>query len=148
MTNEILYFTKRNKRECMVFKVDFSQTYDCVDWNYLRFMLKSMGFGVRWLKWMEAAVYTSTMSIFVNGSHTPEFQVSRGLRQSDPLSPFLFTIVVEGLARMVRQTIYGGLYNKFKLTNIVEYNLLQFADDTILFGDGSWSNQWVLKALL
>ncbi|XP_058765063.1 uncharacterized mitochondrial protein AtMg01250-like [Vicia villosa] len=107
-----------------------------------------MGFGERWLKWMEATVFTSTMAVLVNGSTTADFQVSRGLRQGDPLSPFLFTIVADGLVGMMKQAVSGGLYRSFKLTSTVEYNLLQFADDTILFGDGSWSNLWTLKALL
>lgn len=75
--NKILYFAKRNKKECMVFKVDFSQAYDCFDWNYLRLMLRRMGFGDRWMKWIEVAVFTSSMSILVDGSPTADFQVSR-----------------------------------------------------------------------
>lgn len=137
VTNKILDFAKRYKRTCLVCKVDFAQAYDSIDWNFLKFMLKRMGLGDRWLKWMEATVFMSSMWILVNGSPTHEFQVSRGLRQGDPLSPFLFTIVVEGLAGMVRQAVRGGLYNRFKLAESVEYSLLQFADDTILFGDGS-----------
>lgn len=74
--------------------------------------------------------------------------MSRGLSQGDPVFPFLFSIAVEGLARMVRQTLIGGLYNGFKLSNVVEYSLQQFANDTILFRDGSWSDLWALKALL
>lgn len=54
VTNEILEFAKRTKRKCMVFKVDFTRAYNCVDWNYLRFMLTRMGFGARWMGWMES----------------------------------------------------------------------------------------------
>lgn len=72
-TNEILDFAKRNKRECMVFKVDFPQAYDCVDWSYLRYVLVSMGFGARWMRWMELTIFTSTMSILVNDSPTTDF---------------------------------------------------------------------------
>ncbi|XP_058747108.1 uncharacterized protein LOC131620105 [Vicia villosa] len=60
-----------------------------------------MGFGPRWMRWMEAGVFNSNMSILVNGSPTDEFKVHRGLRQGDPLSPFLYTIVAEGLAGLV-----------------------------------------------
>lgn len=89
--------------------MDFAQAYNCVDLNYLRFMLKSMGFRVKWMMCIEVAVFTSIMSISVNGSPTEEFQGSRGLRQGDPLSSFLFTIMVEGLAGMVRKVVCGGL---------------------------------------
>lgn len=124
VTNEILDFAKRNKKDCMVFKIDFARVYDCVDWNFLRNMLKSMGFGIWWMKWMESTVFTSIMSILVNGSPTTEILVSRGFRQGDPLSPFLFTIVAEGLTGMMRQAVSLGLYMGFKLSTEVEYNLL------------------------
>ncbi|XP_058760640.1 uncharacterized protein LOC131633987 [Vicia villosa] len=103
VTNEIIDYAKRFKKECLTCKVDFAQAYDCVDWDFVRFMLKSTGFGSRWMKWMDSVVFTSTMSILVNGSPIEYFQVSKGLRQGDPMSPFLFTIVEEGLAGMVRK---------------------------------------------
>lgn len=136
-----------NKRNCLVCKIDFVQANDCVDWNYLIFMLKRMGFGVKWLSWMKVVVFTSSMPILVNGSPTEEFNCSRGLRQGDPISPFLFTIVAGGLAGMVRQDVSTCLYNRFKISNDVEYSLLQFADDTLLIWDESISNLCAMKAL-
>lgn len=53
------------------------------------------------------------------------------------MSPFLFTVAADGLASMMRQVVSLGLYRGFRLFVEVEYNLLQFADDTILFADGS-----------
>lgn len=108
----------------------------------------TMGFGSRWLSWMEALVFTSSMSILVNGSPSPDFHVSRGLRQGDPLSPFLFTIVAEGFASTTRKGVLSRLYNSFKVPDEVEYNLLHFADDIILLGDGSWKNLWSIKSLM
>ncbi|XP_058726932.1 uncharacterized protein LOC131598334 [Vicia villosa] len=96
---------------------------------------------------MEAVVSTSSMSILVNGSPTSEFSVSRGLRQGDPLSPFLFTIVAEGLAELVRREVNRGSYNGFRISEEVEYTLLHFADDTLMIGDGSLDNLWALKAI-
>ncbi|XP_058741662.1 uncharacterized protein LOC131614050 [Vicia villosa] len=113
VTNEIIDYAKRNKKECLICKVDFAQAYDCVYWNFVKFMLKSMGFGDRWMKWVDFVVFTSSMAILVNGSPTEEFQVSRGLRQGDPLSPFLFKIVAEGLAGMVRQASLEGCSSLF-----------------------------------
>jgi hypothetical protein len=64
-----------------------------------------MGFAEGWLKWMRACVFDSLMSVLVNGSPTIDFKVGRGLRQGDPLSPFLFLIVAEGLAGMMRRAV-------------------------------------------
>ncbi|XP_058749275.1 uncharacterized protein LOC131622266 [Vicia villosa] len=148
VTNEIIDFAQRHNRPCLLFKVDFAQAYNCVEWDFLREMMGKMGFGHKWLQWMEATVFSSNLSILVNGSPTSEFFAKRGLRQGDPLSPFLFTIVAEGLAGMVKQFVHIGGFQGFKISEDVSYELLQFADDTILVGEGSWSNFWALKVLL
>ncbi|XP_058746451.1 uncharacterized protein LOC131619364 [Vicia villosa] len=62
-----------------------------------------MGFGMRWMKWMESCIFTSHMSILVNGSATKEFSVQRGLLQGDPISPFLFVIAMEGLSALKKR---------------------------------------------
>jgi mannosylglycoprotein endo-beta-mannosidase len=64
-------------------------------------MMVKMGFSEGWLKWMRAFIFTSSMSVLINGSPIDDFNVGRGLRQGDPLSPFLFLIAVEGLAGLM-----------------------------------------------
>lgn len=63
-----------------MFKVDFEKAYDKVNWGFLMYMLKRMGFGETWVRWMEALIRNSWMSIFVNGSSIKDFKVGRGLR--------------------------------------------------------------------
>lgn len=106
-----------------------------------------MGFGEILMWWMEASVFTSFMSILVNGSPTEELKVTRGLLQGDPMSPFLFIIVVEGLSGIVGQAVSRSLFSFFKVSNEVNYSLLQFVDDIILIGDASWSNIWAIKVM-
>ncbi|GAU39170.1 hypothetical protein TSUD_372700 [Trifolium subterraneum] len=103
--NEIIDLAKRSKDECLLFKVDFERAYDTVNWGFLGRMMVKMGFTEGWLKWMRACIFESSMSILVNGSPTEDFKVGRGLRQGDPLSPFLFLIVAEGLAGMMSRTV-------------------------------------------
>ncbi|GAU24019.1 hypothetical protein TSUD_328220 [Trifolium subterraneum] len=86
----------------------------------------------RWLKWMRACIFESSMSILVNGSPTEDFKVGRGLRQGDPLSPFLFLIVAEGLASMMNKVVDVGKFRGFKINVNLHFQLLQFADDIII----------------
>lgn len=49
LINEVMYFARRRKKDCMLFKVDFEKAYDYVSWNYLRYILHRTGFGSKWL---------------------------------------------------------------------------------------------------
>ena len=89
IANEVVDETCKTKKELMLFKVDFKKVYDSVDWGYLDAVMSKMVFPVLWRKWIKECVSTNTTSVIVNGSPTEEFPLKRGLRQGDPLSPFL-----------------------------------------------------------
>jgi hypothetical protein len=88
------------------------------------------------------------MSVLVNGSPTDDFTVGKGLRQGDPLSPFLFLIVVEGLTGLMRRAVEIGRFKGYRVNDSIHFQILQFADDTILIGEGIQDNLWTLKILL
>lgn len=73
---------------------------------------------------MKATIFSSNAYVLFNGSPIEEFLVSRGLRQGDSLSLFLFTIVAEGLAGLVREVVNVGMFKGFKLNDNVSYNLV------------------------
>ncbi|MCI19814.1 LINE-1 reverse transcriptase like, partial [Trifolium medium] len=111
-------------------------------------MMIKMGFSEGWLKWIRTCIFQSSMSILVNGSPTEDFNVRRCLRQGDPLSPFLFLIVAEGLAGMMRRAVEIGRFKGFHVNDNIQFQILQFADDTILMGEGVWDNLRTIKVLL
>lgn len=113
IANERVHYTVKKKKSCLLFKVDFEKAYDKVSWHFLRFMLISMGFGEEWLKWLEAMVFNSHMSVMVNGSPTKYFRVEKGLRQGDPIYPFLFVIVAEDLKGLINKAVEKGNYAGF-----------------------------------
>ncbi|GKV15237.1 hypothetical protein SLEP1_g26035 [Rubroshorea leprosula] len=113
--NEVVDEVKQRKQESFIFKADFEKAYDCVDWNFLDWMMEQMGFGVMWRKWIQECLSTTRISILINGSPTKEFSVGKGLRQGDPLSPLLFLLVGEGLCGMVRKAEAEGLFRGVKI---------------------------------
>ncbi|GKB28028.1 RNA-directed DNA polymerase, eukaryota, reverse transcriptase zinc-binding domain protein [Tanacetum coccineum] len=94
--SEVIDWYKKRKKKMLLFKIDFEKAFDSVSWRYLDFMLCNLGFGITWRTWIKACLGSSHTSILVNGSPTSEFNVRRGLRQEDLLSPFLFIIIMEG----------------------------------------------------
>ncbi|XP_058733674.1 uncharacterized protein LOC131605319 [Vicia villosa] len=110
--------------------------------------MKKMGFGRKWLSWMEASVFTSSMAIIVNGSCTKDFKVERGLRQGDPLSLLLFVIAIEGLTSLMEKAYSLEDYKGFSFGDNNVVDILHFTNDTIILGDGGKKNLWSLKSIL
>lgn len=81
VANEVMDLEKMETNEIMLLKVDFEKACDSVIWNYLRYMLNILEFSAKWIAWMEACVFTSSMSVLVNKSATKDFKVGRGLRE-------------------------------------------------------------------
>ncbi|PNX89254.1 cysteine-rich receptor-like protein kinase, partial [Trifolium pratense] len=148
VVNELIDLAKRRKDKCLMFKVDFERAYDTVNWNFLEYMMTRMGFAEGWRRWIRACVFQSSMSVLVNGSTTDDFNVGKGLRQGDPLSPFLFLIVAEGLTGLMHSAVDRSLFHGYKVSNNISFHTLQFADDTIFVGEGNWDNLWTIKTVL
>ncbi|KAK2446576.1 hypothetical protein QL285_017365 [Trifolium repens] len=149
VVNEVVDLAKRSGKDCMIFKVDFEKAYDSVDWNFLDYMLRRFGFGDKWRAWIRACVFAGNMSVLVNGSATSEVSIQRGLKQGDPLAPFLFLLVAEGLGGLMRTAVERHRFSGFVVgSNGVSVSHLQYADDTLCIGEASIENLWSLKAIL
>ncbi|CAL5404238.1 unnamed protein product [Camellia sinensis] len=134
IANEIVDGWRRSNRKGLVLKLDFEKAYDSINWEFLFDMLLKFGFGTRWVSWMKACVSTAKIFVLVNGSPTSEFCPQRGLHQGNPLSPFLFNIVAEGLNILLSRAKELGLVKGAEVgTNGLRITHLQFANDTILF---------------
>jgi len=136
---EVIEFVRKSEKECLIFKVDFEKAYDSICWRFLEYMMKRFGFSVRWCRSIRACVCCGSLSVLVNGCSTEEINIHRGLKQGDPLAPFLFLLVVEGLSGLVRSTEARGLYHGFKVGNLgISISRLQYADDTLFLGKHLW----------
>ncbi|KAK2429614.1 hypothetical protein QL285_028038 [Trifolium repens] len=115
IANEVVDEARRSKKELLLFKVDFEKAYDSVDWDYLDDVMGKMAFPVLWRKWIRECVRTATASVLVNGSPTEEFPLERGLRQGDPLSPFLFLLAAEGLNVLMEAVVGQNLFTGYRV---------------------------------
>ncbi|XP_072090535.1 secreted RxLR effector protein 78-like [Arachis hypogaea] len=130
----MVHWLKRRKEEAAIIKLEFQKAYDRVKWSFVDIVLEKMGFGRRWRAWVMECVTTSSMSVLINGSPSKPFKMEQGLRQGDPLSPFLFVLVVDVLHRMIGEAVRNGRISPLLVgRDSVELSHLQFADDTILF---------------
>jgi hypothetical protein len=84
----------------------------------------------------------------VNGSPTEQVNIKRGLKQGDPLAPFLFLLVAEGLNALTQRAVSLGYFKSFEVSSDVSVSLLQFADDTLFIGEARVENLWAMKAIL
>jgi len=112
-------------------------------------MLHRLGVCGKWIEWVKACLESSLISVLVNGSATQEFKPRKGLRQGDPLAPFLFLIVAKGLAGVVRKEVEKELLQILTVGDKqVKVNMLQYADDTLFFCKASPQNAFVIKVML
>ncbi|XP_025638571.1 uncharacterized protein [Arachis hypogaea] len=131
---ETVQWLKLRRKRAAIIKLDFQKAYDRVRWSFVDIVLQKMGFELRWRTWVKECVTTASMSVLINGSPSKPFKMERGLRQGDPLSPFLFVLVVDVLHRMVGEAVRNGRISPLLVgQDNIELSHLQFADDTILF---------------
>jgi hypothetical protein len=122
------------KAGCVALKLDISKAYDRMSWEYLRAVLVRMGFSDKWVHWMIMCVETVDYSVLVNGEKVGPAIPGRGLRQGDPLSPYLFILCAEGLSALIsRAETTGDLTGTAIYRGAPRVTHLLFADDCFLF---------------
>ncbi|KAL0297822.1 UNVERIFIED_CONTAM: Retrovirus-related Pol polyprotein from type-2 retrotransposable element R2DM [Sesamum angustifolium] len=115
-------------------KIDLRKAYDTVEWDFLIAALQLFGFPDIFIGWIEECVTTPMFSVCINGNPHGFFKGARGLRQGDPMSPFLFVLIMEVLQLMMQQLIdqNGGFSFHWRCKELGLFQLC-FADDLLLF---------------
>lgn len=149
MANEAVRWAEIKRKKLLLLKIDFPKAFDCLNWEFLDSTLMQMNFSAKWRRWIRGCLSSAAISISVNGSPTQEFSMQRGLRQGDPLSPFLFIIATEALHVMMMEANQKGIFKGACIgQDSIEITHLQFADDVLFFGEWSvWNVTNLLKCL-
>ncbi|GJY20836.1 putative RNA-directed DNA polymerase, eukaryota, reverse transcriptase zinc-binding domain protein [Tanacetum coccineum] len=147
--NEVITWYRKDKKQLMIFKVDFEKAFDSLRWDFLDLVMAKLDFGLKWREWIKGCLRYARSSVLVNGSPTDEFEISRGLRKGDPLSPFLFILAMEGLHALICKAIDRGIYtgayigkDKLRILHLI------YADDVIFTGEWSRKNAHNLLCIL
>ena len=125
---DIMSYTNQKKLNGILLFIDFEKAFDTIELPFLRKVLKKFNFGENFVQWIEILYNNISSCVMNNGSTSKYFPVNRGVRQGDPLSPYLFLLVIEILAIQIRENtdIVG-----FKIKGGI-FKLSLYADDMTL----------------
>ncbi|KAM0920400.1 hypothetical protein ACQ4PT_007548 [Festuca glaucescens] len=122
----------RRKVLALLLKLDIARAFDSVAWPFLLQVMQHRGFGTRWTRWILLLLRSAMTRVLVNGCAGSAFRHGCGLRQGDPLSPLLFVLVMDVLARLFSTTEHRGVLADLSAVGI-KHRVSLYADDVVVF---------------
>lgn len=116
-----------------VLKVDLRKAYDTLDWRFLKQLLIDLGFPTKFIHWIMMCVSIVSYSLMINKGVTKPFKAKRGIRQGDPMSPYLFVLAMEYLGRELCQLQENRDFNFHPRCRQLESIHICFADDLLMY---------------
>jgi len=129
---------KRGSRGFMAIKLDLEKAYDRLNWQFIRDTLLEMRLPQLMVEVIMMCLTSCSMRILWNGEPTSCFHPSRGIRQGDPLSAYLFVACMERLSQLIEGMVRSGQWNPLQVgRNSPQTSSLFFADDVVLFAEAT-----------
>ena len=136
---------RRGRIGQMAVKLDISKAYNRVEWEFLRQIMLELGFAPRWVHLAMETLTTTSYSVLINGEPWGFITPSRGIKQGDPLSPYLFLLCADMLRKAEESDQFRGIKS---CQHGVCISHLWFADDSLLFCRATVEEcQWLLDLL-
>lgn len=127
---EMLHYSRKNKIPLAIFKADIHKAFDTLGWEFLARVMRELGFNQKWITWIINLVLNGSSQILIDGLLGKKINLQRGVRQGDPLSPFLFIMAMDFVPRwIVKLTSSGAL--RMPISNMNP--CLLYADDALFF---------------
>ncbi|KAG7557811.1 Reverse transcriptase domain [Arabidopsis suecica] len=140
---------KKGRKGWMLLKLDLEKAYDRIRWDFLKETLGAAGLSEEWTGRIMECVSNPSMSLLWNGEKTDSFSPARGLRQGDPLSPYLFVLCLERLCHLIEDSVGQKLWKPISLSQGgPKLSHICFADDLILFAEASVAQVRVIRTVL
>ena len=118
----------------MAIKLDISKAYDRVEWEFLHRIMLKLGLDSKWVQVAMETICTASYSVLINGEPKGFITPSRGIKQGDPLSLYLFLLCAEGLSSLIRSNVASRrLHGIQSCPNGICISHLLFADDSLIF---------------
>lgn len=129
---------KKGKSGSCAIKLDMAKAYDRVEWCYLEAVMQALGFLASWCVLVMKCVSSVSFSVKVNGVFSDEVRPSKGIRQGDPISPYLFLLCSEGLSSMIKSIGPQYVSRGVRVSRRAPWiSHLLFADDCMIFTQAS-----------
>ena len=133
-TLHAMHCKKNEKKGSLALKLNVSKAYNCVEWSFLRGIMSKLGFPDTWVDRVMSCVTTPSFSVRINGKAYGNIVPTRGLRQDDPLSPYLFLFCAKGFTSLLTKAEgEGNLHGVLICRRAPSVSHLLFADDSLLY---------------
>jgi hypothetical protein len=144
---EMIQSANKMRKPLIVLKLDFQKAFDSMHWEAILHTMTARGFPDKWIGWIRELLKTSQAQMIINGQSGKKFNIQRGVRQGDPLSPYIFILVADILQQMFRKAYESGFLGH-PIQQGSPYPALQYADDTLLIIQGSVHQAFLAKQIL
>ncbi|GJU41837.1 RNA-directed DNA polymerase, eukaryota, reverse transcriptase zinc-binding domain protein, partial [Tanacetum coccineum] len=139
-------YNRRGGPKRVAFKIDIQKAHDTVNWEFLEKTLSGFGFHKRMIKWIMQCVTTAAFTLNINGERIGYFKGGKGLRQGDPISPYLFTLVMEVFSLILLKEIEEEPNFQYHFScKAIKLSHVCFADDLLVMCHGDPTFATVIK---
>ncbi|XP_061350360.1 uncharacterized protein LOC133295534 [Gastrolobium bilobum] len=126
------------KKAYMSIKIDLAKTYDRLNWNFIYQVLLEAGIPLDMAEVIRACITSPRFQVLWNSSRSDPFYPSRGIRQGDPISPYLFVMCMDKLSHLIAGAVRAKRWKPMRASRKAPFiSHLMFADNLVLFGEAS-----------